>query len=209
MNTEAKRPRGRPKKNLNASGDTKESLLQSGLRWLTQYGFNASSLDTILRSAKIPKGSFYHHFSNKEAYGLAVLQRYRTYFECKLDKFLLDAAYPPLIRLEHFVDDACLGMQKYQFQRGCLVGNLEQEVQGLSPLFRDAILATYKSWQQRIEACLMAAEQSGDLAQGQDLKHLANLFWVGWEGAVTRARLQHSTDTMKHFTRFFIQSISH
>ena len=140
MNALAPR-RGRPKQNDLSYADTRETLLQAGVVWLTQYGFQGTGLEPMLRSAQVPKGSFYYYFDSKEAFALAVLQRYREYFEKKLDRYLLDETLPPLTRLRNFVESAKSGMEKYAFKRGCLVGNLEQEATALPEAMRQAVLA--------------------------------------------------------------------
>ena len=56
-----------------------------------------------------------------------MLAAYGDFFAHKLDKFLLDDAVPPLERMAAFVRHASQGMEKFQFRRGCTVGNLLQE----------------------------------------------------------------------------------
>ncbi|WP_163144219.1 TetR/AcrR family transcriptional regulator, partial [Arhodomonas sp. KWT] len=126
MNTTAtpKRRRGRPPKVPRAYADTREALIRSGTAVLTEQGFTATGIDGILRRVGVPKGSFYHYFDSKEAFGRAVLADYAAYFAGKLDRWLLDGSTPPLDRLAAFVDDAKAGMARHGFRRGCLVGNL-------------------------------------------------------------------------------------
>jgi AcrR family transcriptional regulator len=49
-----------------ANPSTREQLLQVGLLAFHQHGYTATGIQEILESAKIPKGSFYHHFGSKE-----------------------------------------------------------------------------------------------------------------------------------------------
>lgn len=203
-----RRQRGRPKKNQDADPNTKAVLLRAGLVWLTSSGFNQSSLDTILSSVQIPKGSFYHHFDNKEAYGLEVLAHYRQFFEAKLSKHFSDTRYLPLQRLSHFMIDASNGMAKYQFSRGCLIGNLELELPQLPDAFRHAIVATYNSWQALVGQCLSLANTQGQIAADKDIAVLAEIFWIGWEGAVARARLLQSAQPLQQFGQFFLKQLS-
>ncbi|TPE44149.1 TetR family transcriptional regulator [Maribrevibacterium harenarium] len=207
--TEVTRRRGRPKSKPDANEDTQEALLQAGLAWLTEHGFTGSSLESILRSVNVPKGSFYHYYRSKEAFGLAVLERYRKFFEYKLDKHLLNEQLAPLDRMQAFMDDAIRGLEKHQFERGCLIGNLEQEVHALPISFRDAIEATYASWQQRVSACLRLAQLQGHIPLKHCPDDLAHVFWLGWEGAVTRSRLHHSVAPLRAFGQFFLQSVGH
>src|SRR5574343_1401956 len=104
------RRRGRPPKSRDALTDTRELLLRAGLETLTEKGFATAGLDEILGRVGVPKGSFYHYFASKEAFGLALIQRYGDFFAHKIDRHLRNPALPPLGRLRAFVEDAKAGM---------------------------------------------------------------------------------------------------
>lgn len=207
MDQSSKPRRGRPKKSSVESFDTRELLLRAGMKILTETGFVRSGIDPILKSVGVPKGSFYHYFSSKEAFGLAVLARYRRYFEAKLDSFLLDDAFSPLERLQRFAQDAQDGIVRHDFKRGCLVGNLEQESNLLSEVFREQLQATYHSWQTRVATCLLDSQKHGEIDIKVSISELSYAFWMGWEGAVHRSRLMKSTQPLSLFMMFFIQAI--
>ena len=80
--------RGRPPKIARDNADTKALLIRTGLETLTEFGFSATGLDTILKKASVPKGSFYHYFKSKEAYGIALVDAYDSYFIAKLNHYL-------------------------------------------------------------------------------------------------------------------------
>ncbi|MEO9274669.1 TetR/AcrR family transcriptional regulator [Marinomonas sp. 5E14-1] len=199
--------RGRPKKQSSGTFDTRESLLRAGMQILTETGFINSGIDPILKSVGVPKGSFYHYFSSKEAFGIAVLERYSRYFENKLDKFLLDDAFTPLERLRNFAQDAENGIIRHDFKRGCLVGNLEQESILLSDIFRQRLQETYLSWQNRVADCLAEGQKQKEVTSEQTTEGMSQIFWIGWEGAVHRARLVKSTQPLSAFLDFFIHTI--
>ncbi len=104
------RRRGRPPRQREDLADTRELLLRAGLEVLTEKGFSATGIDEILGRAGVPKGSFYHYFASKEAFGLALIERYGEFFARKLDRHLGNRGLPPLERLQAFVDDARAGM---------------------------------------------------------------------------------------------------
>ena len=202
-----KNRRGRPKATDLSYQDTQEALLQAGVVWLTQSGFQGTGLEPMLRSVQVPKGSFYHYFESKELFALAVLQRYRSFFEAKLDCYLLDETLPPLTRLRNFIESAKAGMEKYAFKRGCLVGNLEQEATVLPESIRQAVLDTYQSWQSKVAVCLTLAQEQGLIDEHADVNALAHVFWVGWEGAVARARLTRSSSPLLQFEKFYLAGL--
>ena len=91
------------------------------------------------------------------------MQRYAAYFARKLDRWLLDDNVPPLQRLSNFVEDAKAGMARHAFRRGCLVGNLGQEISALPPSFRQALENILLDWQARLARCLEEAARQGQL----------------------------------------------
>lgn len=199
--------RGRPPKAAAQHRDTRAELIRSGLEHLTEIGFTASGLDKILRNVGVPKGSFYFYFASKEAFGHAVLSHYANYLAKKLDNCLLDTTFSPLQRIRNFVEDAKQGIVKHDFKRGCLVGNLGQEVDLLPESFRSVLIAIFETWQQRIATCLREAQAVGELGLSADCDDLAEFFWTGWEGAVSRARLEKSTRPLDKYLDYFLQGL--
>lgn len=203
------RRRGRPPRNsAEPRQDTRALLVRTGVAVLTEKGYSSVGIDEILRLAQVPKGSFYHCFESKEAFGHALIAAYADYFARKLDRWLLDAATQPLQRLRRFIADARQGMQRHGFARGCLVGNLGQEMGALPASFRAQLEAVFTDWQARTAACLRAAQQAGEIGAGHDCAALAQFFWIGWEGAVLRAKLQRSAAPLDVYAEGFFQLLN-
>ncbi|ODB91944.1 TetR/AcrR family transcriptional regulator [Candidatus Thiodiazotropha endoloripes] len=202
-----KRRRGRPPKDQAGFSQTKAELIRSGMEVLTEKGYSATGIDEILRRVGVPKGSFYHYFKNKDAFGSELISNYAKFFEHKLDKSLGNQSLPPLQRLIAFMQDATDGMARHRFKRGCLVGNLGQEMGALPESFRTQLIEVFEAWQQRLEACLEEAKATGDISANKDCKESAYLFWTGWEGAVLRAKLERSPRALQSYADFFINSL--
>ena len=174
----------------------------------TEQGFVSTGIDGVLKRVGVPKGSFYHYFDSKEAFGHAVLSRYADYFARKLDHRLLSAELPPLERLRRFTQDAQEGMARHHYRRGCLVGNLGQEVTLLPAGFDERLEAILQDWQRRVADCLRLAQAHGELAADTDCDTLAAFFWIGWEGAVQRARLTREPTPLALFSQEFFARLS-
>lgn len=207
--THPRRLRGRPPKHpAEPRQDTRELLVRTGVAVLTEKGYSAVGIDEILRLAQVTKGSFYHCFASKEVFGQALIAAYAAYFARKLDRWLLDADTPPLQRLHHFIRDAQLGMQRHDFRRGCLVGNLGQEMGTLPESFRTQLEDVFHDWQARTAACLAEAQRTGEIAPRHDCAALAQFFWIGWEGAVLRAKLERSAAPLQVYAQGFFQLLT-
>ena len=179
-------------------------MIRRGIELLTERGMNAMSLDDLMKPIQIPKGSFYHYFENKEAFILEVLKAYEIYFVRRLNKFLSQPDLLPLEKLQHFVNDAGEKLQKYDFKRGCILGNLGQEVCYLAPEIIDRIESIFQVWQKMVSDCLHEFYSQSSLT---DCNEMAYQFWIGWEGAVLRARLIKSTSPLEAFFRLFTLAV--
>lgn len=202
------RRRGRPpKQDEGGYSKTREALLRRGVEVLTEKGYSAVGLDEILAPINVPKGSFYHYFASKEQFGGELIDRYAAYFANKLDIILLNERRSPLERMHDFVADAQAGMQRYDYRRGCLVGNLGQEMGALPDAYRDQLGKVFRDWEARVARCLEAAQAAGQIAPERDCARLAVFFWIGWEGAVLRAKLARSPDALAIFADGFFAGL--
>ncbi|RBM08870.1 acrylate utilization transcriptional regulator AcuR [Novacetimonas cocois] len=201
------RGRGRPRKDVSEQHDIRQQLIQAGIIALTEKGFSASGLDDILQAADVAKGSFYHYFKNKEDFGIAVIESYAGHFNAKLDKWLGDGTYPPLQRLRHFMEDAKAGIMRHSYRRGSLIGNLGQELPILPPSFHQELRNVLVGWERRVAACLMAIFDTPSPAYSHICLRWAEFFWIGWEGAILRARLERSVQPMSLFSDIFLEMV--
>ncbi|WP_100138515.1 TetR family transcriptional regulator C-terminal domain-containing protein [Snodgrassella alvi] len=57
--------------------------------------------------------------------------------------------------------------------------------------------------------CLQQAQQQHETNPQLDCAKLANFFWLGWEGAVSRAKLIKNSAPLDTFTEQFFSLIKH
>lgn len=187
---------------------TKAALIRSGVEMMTTYGYVSSNIESILKQVGVPKGSFYYYFKSKEEFGLTIIASYDSFFAHKLDKHLTNMSInSPLARIHAFYEDAKKGMEKYDFNRGCLIGELIQEESLLPGGYALLLEQILQSWQTKIENCLLLAQQSGEINTHTDCKALAAFFWIGWEGAVTRSKLVKNSTPLDLFIELFLNKI--
>ena len=193
-----------------ASGrvDTRRALVWCGTELLTERGFQVTGIEEVLKRVGVPKGSFYHFFENKHEFGEAVIDNYVQYYERKMTRIFDNRARGPLDRLRDFVEDAKRGMARFDFRRGCLVGNLGQEMASLDDAFRDRLEAVLLSWEARTTACLEDAVHCGELPPEADAQALSRFFWIGWEGAILRAKLARSLEPLDHFADLYFTKVA-
>ena len=186
---------------------TKQRLIDAGLRMLLEQGYNSLGIQALLTATGTPKGSFYHHFKDKEDFALEVIDAYISEVHAGLDACLQDHEQPPLARVRRFFE---LTQQKYQEDgyMGCLMGGLGQELSGVSEVFRRKIEWCFSSIAERMASCLDEARQRGEIPTGCDVRQMADLLVDCWEGAALRSRLRRNPASLNAMVDFYIRSVA-
>lgn len=187
------------------TNDTRNHIIQTGADLIGQKGFGATGINGILTAAGVPKGSFYHYFSSKNDFGLAVIDTFAEEYDAKLDRILSDPSRSCVDRLRAYFDTGFETMTRCDYTRGCLMGNLGQELAGQNEMFRTRLDKVFSGWEQRFERCLAEAQANHDIDAGIDTADAASFLLSGWEGAILRAKVLRSTEPMERFVRVFFK----
>ncbi len=184
---------------------TKERLLGAGLAMLLEHGYNDLGIQALLAATGIPKGSFYHHFKDKEDFALQVVDQYMGEVHAGLDACLADRGRLPLERVRRFFE---MTQQHYRQEgyMGCLLGGLGQELSGVSEVFRRKIQKCFSEIARRLATCLEEARQRGDIPADSATRQMASLLVDCWEGAALRSRLQRDPAPLNAMLDFYFQS---
>ncbi len=187
------------------STDTRTHIIHTGADLIGHKGFGATGINAVLTAAGVPKGSFYHYFSSKNDFGLAVIDTFAEEYDAKLDRILNDTSRSCVDRLRAYFDTGFETMTSCEYTRGCLIGNLGQELAGQNEAFRQRLDSVFASWERRFEHCILAAQQAGDISADIDAADAASFFLSGWEGAILRSKVLKSTEPMERFVRVFFK----
>ena len=184
---------------------TKQRLLDVGLAMLLEHGYHGLGIQPLLEAARAPKGSFYHHFEDKEDFALQVVDEYMRHVHAGLDDCLGDKDRPPLERVRRFFE---LTRQSYKQEGylGCLLGGLGQELSAANEVFRHRIEQCFSEIAERTADCLEEARQQGDIPAESDTRRMASLLVDCWEGAALRSRLRGNAAPLTAMLDFFFRS---
>src|ERR1700744_3597900 len=110
---------------------TRENLITVGVELIRSVGYTATGINQVLEAAKVPKGSFYHHFATKDEFVLEVIQRYAAVERERWEKFLDDSDTSALKKLRAYFKDLIVTYGRRGGPiSGCLLGNLSLEIAG-------------------------------------------------------------------------------
>lgn len=185
----------------------RNELIQVGSEIILRQGFNAASLNEILTTAGVPKGSFYYYFSSKEDFVLEIVDDFANRYRNKLKTMLEDEQFSPLTRLRNYFESGITEMETCQCSDGCLIGNLAQELSAQHELFRDRFNQIFAQWEECFLSCLHTAYEAGEILDDRYLVELAKFIVSSWEGAILKAKVAKSVKPMQTFVKILFEQV--
>lgn len=179
---------------------TRQTILDTGYRLVLGKGFAALGLQEILKDSGVPKGSFYHYFASKEAFGVALLQEFVRGYGQRIDHLLEVGPATGRDRLMRYWG-AWLHDPDAPDGRGwaedCLVVKLSAEVADLSEAMRKVLSDGVATLLARIAALISEGRTDGSLPQGAEATALAQVLYQMWLGAALLAKLTQDRSPMQ------------
>jgi TetR/AcrR family transcriptional regulator, transcriptional repressor for nem operon len=172
---------------------TREKLLMAAFDEIYRRGFQAASLDLILAKAGVTKGALYHHFPDKAALGLAVVNEIVK--GLLLERWLgLLEQYPgdPLTALQRTLRHRAANPGPNEIELGCPLNNLAQEMSPLDDRFRRAINATFDAWREGFARNLERGQAEGTVRRDVDAYKVASFVVAAVEGSFGLAKSSRS-----------------
>ena len=179
--------------------DTRSDIIRIGTELISRQGYNATGIEMVLKEAGVPKGSFYHYFKSKEEFGLAVMDVFADYYSQRMTALLQDAALSPLTRIRTLLQGSLERFSRNQCSKGCLIGNLGQEMADQNERFRARLDEIFDDWRTLFAGCLAEAQTAKELDSRLDAEALASFILSGWEGAILRAKVMKSPQPLQDF----------
>ena len=182
--------------------NTRDHLLQVGLRRIHSVGYASTGVKEILDEADVPKGSFYHYFASKEAFAKEVLELYVREENERAEKILRDGKGAPLKRLRRYFEELIAVYGPTGKISGCLIGNLSLELADHSDSIQSLLHQSFSNWQAGIAGILQEAIDRGDLAKSSKPQELASFLLNSYEGALLRSKADRSSKPLQNFLHF-------
>jgi TetR/AcrR family transcriptional repressor of nem operon len=182
--------------------NTREHLLQVGLRRIHALGYTATGVKEILDEAGVPKGSFYHHFASKEAFAKEVVNLYVRGENERAERTLRDGKAAPLKRLRRYFEELMAIYGPAASVSGCMLANLSLEMADHSDSIQSLLHVSFSNWQTAIADILQEAIDRGELAKSSKPQELASFLLNSYEGALLRSKADRSSKPLENFLHF-------
>lgn len=169
--------------------DVKAQILDTAQRIMGHKGFSAVGLNEVLKAAGVPKGSFYHYFGSKEAFGVALLERYFRDYLVNLNALLDQPGGSSVSKVLAYFQQ---WLAQHDSDDPCLVVKLGAEVSDLSAAMRDVLAQGTAQIVARLARNLELAQIEDSLPVQAQPEALAASLYQLWLGAAMLAKLQQN-----------------
>lgn len=184
----------------------RQKLLDAALCLIRVQGYTSTTVDELCARAGVAKGSFFHHFPDKESLAVAAA----NYWTARNTAFFAAAPYchcdDPLDRFLGYLDFRKSLLKGELPQFTCLVGTMLQEVYASNPPIRDACGTSISDHVAPIEADIAAAMQRYGVRAEWTAASLALHTQAVIQGAFVLAKATGSADvaaaSIDHLRRY-------
>jgi len=167
---------------------TREKLVRAAVGLILERGYCATGVEAICEQAGVTKGSFFHHFANKDELGLAVIQWWSKMGTELYSKAWEDEEADPLQQLDAMLEI----MEGFASRPGqlcvCAVGMMAQEMAGTHPEFRASCAAELNVWTQNVANLLRKAQELHRPPEPFDSEDVAWFLNSLWQGSMLIAK---------------------
>jgi TetR/AcrR family transcriptional repressor of nem operon len=177
---------------IRETSDVRQGILDVGQRIMAAKGYTAVGLNEILATAGVPKGSFYHYFGSKDAFGEALLE---SYFETYLDEIDQTLSQPGLTMAQRLLNYFRIWQDTQSFQdcQGkCLAVKLGVEVADLSEAMRAVLKRGTSGIIDRLASGIESGLAEGSLAISGTPHEVAQNLYQLWLGASVMVKITKS-----------------
>ncbi|WP_170756203.1 TetR/AcrR family transcriptional regulator [Ruegeria lacuscaerulensis] len=174
--------------------NTRSNIVTAGQTLIGQKGFSAVGLAEILKSAGVPKGSFYHFFASKDAFGAAVLDDYFDAYHAEMDEMFGMQGLTPGEKLMLYFANWREHQRLNDCQGRCLAVKLGAEVSDFSETMRHALKQGTDGIISRLANVIETGREDGSLRPPSSSEDAAANLYALWVGASIMVKISREQD---------------
>ncbi|OGI05748.1 MAG: hypothetical protein A2Y40_04025 [Candidatus Margulisbacteria bacterium GWF2_35_9] len=179
----------------------KKDIIKKGSSIIHYKGFNHTGLSEILSCARIPKGSFYFYFKNKEDFGLEVIKYFQDKIYEIFKKHSTNMYNSPMDNLKNFFLEYFKYIQVDKQFNGCPLQNLSHEMSSLNENMRLMLLSFHNQFKSQISSLIKEAQLRSNINNMINPDEGASFIISSWSGALTEVKLTKSHKAFEIFLK--------
>ena len=163
---------------------TRQKLLESAFAEIHHNGFQAASLTQILADTGLTKGALYHHFPDKKALGLAVIEEVIRPQLAGMMFEPLTGTLQPLATMQALLEAKAAENNPWAVALGCPLNNLMQEMSPVDETFRLHLSGRFQDWVAAVRDALARGQASGEVRKELNVAETAFFIVSALEGCI-------------------------
>lgn len=160
---------------------------------MSRKGFAAVGINEVLSQAGVPRGSFYHYFSSKDAFGEAMMKSYFVEYRADMDRILSEPGLTAAERILRYFDSWREKQSAENCQGKCLAVKLGAEVADLSESMRCELKKGVDTIIDRLEHMIVDGLQDGSIRIRAGARATAEILYDVWLGASIVAKINRDS----------------
>ena len=184
--------------------DTKYKIIKTGAQIIQHKGYHHTGIQEVLKTANVPKGSFYFYFKNKEDFGLSVIDFFDNMYFAMIGPIIENKNITPVNKIEGIFDHFIKKFKEIDYQCGCPIGNLSQEMGELNQTFSDKLTESVKKISKAYQNILDEAILKNEIHKGISTDEMADFIVTSWHGALIKMKINKDTGPLKIHKKFIL-----
>jgi TetR/AcrR family transcriptional repressor of nem operon len=183
----------------------KDKIISAARGLMLTKGYPGTSVDEIISSAGVSKGSFYHAFKSKEDLGAAVAEQYFHEGLAVIGTGHYEEVADPLERAFAFVEHIEKSSQAL-WNHGCMLGSFAIDLSGTHPVIASCLDKLMNQLETRIGGVLEPVALACCHEDAPTQRELANHMMAAIEGGIVMAKAhgdpQRISQAIQQFRRY-------
>lgn len=165
----------------------RDEALQKAMEVFWSHGYEAASINTLVKHMGINRQSLYDTFGDKHTLYLQAIDRYREVEGRRMFELLErpGSVKKALRRLfQGVVEESLCGYAR----RGCFVGNAMSELAGRCPQTAAKVCGDMAAVEEALYRTLLRGRKNGEIKKGKDLRATARFLYSSLQGLQLMAK---------------------
>jgi len=178
---------------------TKQHIVHEAFKLFYENGFKSTSINDVMKAAKMTKGAFYHHYKSKHQLGLEVI-------ELKIQKRVYDGMISPLKEpgnameiLERTFLNRIKSFPFYDKQHGCPMNNFINEIGNYENSYQLALKNIVDKWKKALVTLIEKGKNQNDIKKEIPSEAVAIYLISAFEGIRGIRKLYDNDIILDHY----------
>ncbi len=178
----------------------KEEVLEKAMDTFWRFGFEGTSMQSLVKNMGINRSSLYETFGDKRSLFEAAITHYeKTRMQGMVDCLLeMEASISAIAQVFDSLIDQSLSDEE---RRGCFITNTAIELCHHDPSVAQKIATDMKILERAFYRVLVNAQAKGEIAQEKDMKQIAQYLTSSFQGIRVMAKINQDPQFLKNIVK--------